>query len=261
MTVRFSISVSLIVWLCLVTASSGARSKSKSGRHRSSSQVALSARTNANESSTPSPSPDSKPTASPSPTSNATPAPEVKLLVSVPDQKLAVLVAGKPARFYRVSTSQYGEGDSYNSWQTPLGHLQVAHMIGFGMPPGSVFRRRQPTGEVLAPDAPGRDPIVSRIIWLRGLEGENKRAYQRCIYIHGTPQETFLGRKASYGCIRMRSQDVIEMFNWVQVGTAVSIVEKPVGQAIQESARETALYSNSNPGPPIAVSTLTTTKP
>ena len=188
------------------------------------------------------------------------PGPVVQLVVSVPEQKLAVLVNGKQARLYRVSTSRYGEGDGYSSWQTPIGHLQVAHMFGFGAPAGAVFRRRQPTGEILAPDAPGRDPIVSRIIWLRGMEDGNKRAYERCIYIHGTPQETFLGRKASYGCIRMRSQDVIEMFTWIQVGTAVSIVEKPVRQAIYDAARETALYNNSA-RPPTAVSTLTTSEP
>jgi hypothetical protein len=262
MTVRSSISVSLLVWLCLVPPGIAARSKAKTHRHRSSSTVALSARTNANEASTPSPSPapDSKPAAAPSPTPNATPGPVVQLVVSVPDQKLAVLVDGKQARLYRVSTSRYGEGDGYSSWQTPIGHLQVAHMFGFGAPAGAVFRRRQPTGEVLAPDAPGRDPIVSRIIWLRGMEDGNKRAYERCIYIHGTPQETFLGRKASYGCIRMRSQDVIEMFNWIQVGTAVSIIEKPVRQAIYETARETALYNN-NARAPTAVSTLTTSEP
>jgi L,D-transpeptidase catalytic domain len=272
MTVRSSISISLLVWLCLVPAGMAARSKTKTHRHRSSSTVALSARTDANESSTPAPSPspapDSKPpaapdpktAAAPSPTPNATPGPVVQLVVSVPEQKLAVLVDGKQARLYRVSTSRYGEGDGYNSWQTPIGHLQVAHMFGFGAPAGAVFRRRQPTGEILAPDAPGRDPIVSRIIWLRGTEDGNKRAYERCIYIHGTPQETFLGRKASYGCIRMRSQDVIEMFTWIQVGTAVSIVEKPVRQAIQDAARETALYNNTA-RPPTAVSTLTTSEP
>jgi L,D-transpeptidase catalytic domain len=263
MTVRSSISVSLLVWLCLVPAGLAARSKAKTHRHRSSSTVALSARTNANQSSTPAPSPapssDSKSAAAPSPTPNAPPGPVVKLVVSVPDQKLAVLLDGKAARLYRVSTSRYGEGDGYYSWQTPLGHLQVAHMFGLGAPAGAVFRRRQPTGEILAPDAPGRDPIVSRIIWLRGMEYGNKRAYERCIYIHGTPQETFLGRKASYGCIRMRSQDVIEMFAWIQVGTAVSIVEKPVHEAIQDVARETALYHN-NAQPPTAVSTLTTSE-
>jgi hypothetical protein len=155
------------------------------------------------------------------------------VVISVPDQKLAVLVNGKVSRSYKISTSRYGEGDSWGSWQTPLGHLEVAHKIGGNAPAGAVFKSRQLTGEVLAPNAPGRDPIVSRIIWLRGAEQANKHAYQRCIYIHGTPQETFLGRKASFGCIRMRSADVIEVYGWLNIGTDVSIVTKPMAQAVK----------------------------
>jgi lipoprotein-anchoring transpeptidase ErfK/SrfK len=162
-----------------------------------------------------------------------TPEPEVRLIISVRDQKLAVVVNGKIFRTYKISTSRYGEGDNFGSWQTPLGHLQVATKIGAAAPAGAVFHRRQPTGEILAANAPGRDPIISRIIWLRGTEEENKRAFQRCIYIHGTPQEEFLGRKASYGCIRMRSSDVIEIFNWVGIGTDVAVVEQPIRRAVK----------------------------
>lgn len=162
-----------------------------------------------------------------------TPAPDVRVVISVPDQKLAVLVNGKVSRAYKVSTSRYGEGDAWRSWQTPTGHLEVAHKIGGTAPSGAVFKSRQLTGEVLAPNAPGRDPIVSRIIWLRGMEQANKHAYQRCIYIHGTPQEAFLGRKASFGCIRMRSADVIEVYNWLNIGTDVSIVMKSMAQAVK----------------------------
>lgn len=161
------------------------------------------------------------------------PAPDVRVIISVPDQKLAVLVNGKVSRSYKISTSRYGEGDSWGSWQTPLGHLEVAHKIGGSAPAGAVFKSRQLTGEVLSPNAPGRDPIVSRIIWLRGMELANRHAYQRCIYIHGTPQETFLGRKASFGCIRMRSADVIEVYGWLNVGTGVAIVSKPMAQAVR----------------------------
>ena len=173
-----------------------------------------------------------------------TPEPEVKLIVSVHDQKLAVVVNGKIYRSYKISTSRYGEGDNFGSWQTPLGRLQVATKIGGAAPAGAVFHRRQPTGEILAANAPGRDPIISRIIWLRGIEQENKRAFQRCIYIHGTPQEAFLGRKASYGCIRMRSSDVIEVFNWVGIGTNVAIVDEPVRQAVRDFASEAMVARN-----------------
>jgi lipoprotein-anchoring transpeptidase ErfK/SrfK len=173
-----------------------------------------------------------------------TPEPEVRLIVSVRDQKLAVVVNGKIYRSYKISTSRYGEGDNFGSWRTPLGRLQVATKIGAAAPAGAVFHRRQPTGEILAANAPGRDPIISRIIWLRGTEEENKRAFQRCIYIHGTPQEAFLGRKASYGCIRMRSSDVIEVFNWVGIGTDVAIVDEPIRRAVKDFGSDAMVARN-----------------
>jgi L,D-transpeptidase catalytic domain len=164
--------------------------------------------------------------------------------VSVRDQKLAVVVNGKIYRSYKISTSRYGEGDNFGSWRTPLGRLQVATKIGAAAPAGAVFHRRQPTGEILAANAPGRDPIISRIIWLRGTEQENRRAFQRCIYIHGTPQEAFLGRKASYGCIRMRSSDIIEVFNWVGIGTDVAIVDEPIRRAVKDLTSEALVARN-----------------
>ncbi len=160
-------------------------------------------------------------------------------LTAEPEVKLI-----KIYRSYKISTSRYGEGDNFGSWQTPLGRLQVATKIGGAAPAGAVFHRRQPTGEILAANAPGRDPIISRIIWLRGTEQENKRAFQRCIYIHGTPQEAFLGRKASYGCIRMRSSDVIEVFNWVGIGTNVAIVDEPIRRAVRDFASEAMVARN-----------------
>jgi lipoprotein-anchoring transpeptidase ErfK/SrfK len=78
---------------------------------------------------------------------------------------------------------------------------------------------------VLAPDAPGRDPIVTRILWLDGLEPHNRNAFSRCIYIHGTPQEAMVGTPASYGCIRMRSRDVADLYELVGKGAHVVITE------------------------------------
>lgn len=173
------------------------------------------------------------------------PTPSVELVISVADQKLAVVVKGKIYKDYRISTSRYGEGDNWGSWRTPTGVLKIAGKIGASAPAGAVFWRRQVTGEVLPANAPGRDPIVSRIIWLRGLEEGNRNAYKRCIYIHGTPQEAFLGRKASFGCIRMRSADVIEVFNWVSIGTPVAILENPLKQAVKEADKITLLAQNS----------------
>jgi lipoprotein-anchoring transpeptidase ErfK/SrfK len=175
------------------------------------------------------------------------PTPSVQLVVSVSDQKLAVVVNGKIFKDYHISTSRYGEGDNWGSWRTPTGMLQIAGKIGASAPAGAVFSRRQVTGEVLPANAPGRDPIVSRIIWLRGLEGANRNAYKRCIYIHGTPQESFLGRKASFGCIRMRSTDVIEVFNWVNVGTPVAILEDPLKRAVKEADKNVTLLAQYSP--------------
>jgi len=197
---------------------------------------------------TPLPSP-----AAPAPVQAATPAVagvpspvsvlDTRLVISIPEQKLAVLVKNKIFRTYRISTSRYGEGDALGSWCTPTGRLAVATKIGGTVPVGGVFSGRHYTGEILSVNAPGRDPIVSRIIWLRGRDGTNRNAFHRCIYIHGTPQEDSLGKKASYGCVRMRSSDVVEIFNWVAVGTDVAIVDKPIGRAIKDLVDEGALVA------------------
>ena len=90
---------------------------------------------------------------------------------------------------YPVSTSMFGVGDYWGRMTTPLGYLAVEKKIGDNAPTGAVFHKRRLTGEVLQPNAPGRDPVTTRIIWLRGLEAQNAHAFQRGIYIHGTPQE------------------------------------------------------------------------
>src|SRR6266404_9096759 len=140
------------------------------------------------------------------------------VVVSVPDQTLAVINDGVVVTRYPVSTSKFGLGDGSGTYATPLGAMSIASKIGANAPLGAVFKNRRMTGEVLAPNAPGRDPIVTRILWLRGLERGNARAYARNIYIHGTPEERFIGRPASFGCIRMRSRDVAQLFNAVGVG-------------------------------------------
>ncbi|HEY5814197.1 MAG TPA: L,D-transpeptidase, partial [Terrimicrobiaceae bacterium] len=89
------------------------------------------------------------------------------------------------------------------------------------------------TGEILPANAPGRDPIVTRILWLEGLEAQNENAYDRYIYIHGTPEERNIGLAASYGCIRMRSNDVITLYDIVGVGAKVLITTKPFKRAEQ----------------------------
>jgi lipoprotein-anchoring transpeptidase ErfK/SrfK len=133
---------------------------------------------------------------------------------------------------YPVSTSKFGLGDSLRSSRTPLGQMEVAKKIGDNAPLGAVFKDRVRTGEIVAPNSPGRDPIVTRILWLRGHEAQNANAFGRYIYIHGTPEERLIGTPASYGCIRMRSTDVVQLYNIVGVGAAVTIVEMPLVSAV-----------------------------
>jgi hypothetical protein len=148
--------------------------------------------------------------------------------VSVADQKMAVYKHGVPITTYDVSTSKFGLGDRPRSCCTPLGRMEVAKKIGAGAPIGMKFKNRKATGEIVPINAPGRDPIVTRILWLRGLERQNRLAYDRTIYIHGTAEEWRIGTPASYGCIRMRSRDVVELFNTVGTGAEVDIVPGPL---------------------------------
>ena len=156
-----------------------------------------------------------------------------EIIISVRDQKLMLVQNGGKVVTYPVSTSMFGLGDSWGRMTTPLGYFAVEEKIGGDAPVGAVFHNRRLTGEVLQPNAPGRDPVITRIIWLRGLEAQNAHAYQRCIYIHGTPQEKTIGRPASYGCIRMKSSDVAELYNRVPVGAVVQIVPDRFPKTVQ----------------------------
>src|SRR3954452_3705544 len=138
----------------------------------------------------------------------ATPDTRHRIVVSIPEQRLALLDNGALGATYPISTSKFAIRDAPGRRATPLGELEIAKKIGGGAALGPVFKDRRPTGEILIPDAPGRDPIVTRILWLRGLEAQNANAYGRYIYIHGTAEERNIGKRASYGCIRMRSRDV-----------------------------------------------------
>ncbi len=154
------------------------------------------------------------------------------VVVSVPEQRMALLDEGSLIATYPVSTSKFAIGDWPGSRGTPLGELEIARKIGGSAPLGAVFKDRRRTGEVLMPDAPGRDPIVTRILWLRGREAQNANAYGRYIYIHGTPEERNIGTPASYGCVRMRSSDVIGLYDIVGEGARVSIVNTPLAAAV-----------------------------
>src|SRR5438445_9727194 len=155
-----------------------------------------------------------------------------QIVISTREQKLAVLDRGNLMAIYPVSTSKFGLGDWPGSRYTPLGQLEIAKKIGDNVPPGTVFKDRRRTGEIVLPDSPGRDPIVTRILWLRGLEPQNANAFTRDIYIHGTPEERLIGTPASYGCIRMRSSDIISLYDIVGIGAGVTIVDTGLASAI-----------------------------
>jgi len=159
-----------------------------------------------------------------------------RVIISVKDQKLMLLQGNAKVATYPVSTSKFGLGDRWGSLATPLGILQVAQKIGDRAPLGAVFHNRRFTGEILRPNAPGRDPVITRIIWLRGLESANAHAFSRCIYIHGTPEERTIGRPASYGCIRMKSGDIAALYNQLPLGTTVQILQDRLPNAPKASA-------------------------
>ncbi len=170
-----------------------------------------------------------------------------KMIVSVRDQRMMLVRDGNPVKTYKISTSKFGIGDKPGSNCTPLGRLQIAKKIGDGAPLGSVFKARRRTGEVIAPDSPGRDPIVSRIMWLTGTESRNQNTFRRTIYIHGTPEERRLGSPASYGCIRMGSKDVTDLYNRVGTGADVFVIRGSI--QTKSSREESASIGKTGSGP------------
>lgn len=153
--------------------------------------------------------------------------PASELVISVKKQTMTVVVGGTRKAEFPVSTSKFGLGDGFRSFRTPTGAFSVERKVGHNLPAGAVLKGLHFTGEVLRPDASGRDPIVTRVLCLRGLSSSNRNAAARGIYIHGTPEEKSIGTPASYGCVRMRSRDVITLFDRVPVGTRVTITDLP----------------------------------
>jgi len=148
-------------------------------------------------------------------------------------QVLRVLDQGTPTRHFSVSTSRFGPGEAVGSGCTPRGAHIIRARIGHGLPAGACFVGRRFTGEVWSPDlersAPGRDWILSRVIWLSGCERGHNRlgavdTMRRYIYIHGTPDSEPVSVPFSHGCIRMRNADVIELFDMVTPGMPVKML-------------------------------------
>ena len=153
-----------------------------------------------------------------------------KINISIPSQTLE-LVNSKDHFSYLISTSKYGPGELKNSFCTPRGKHIIRAKIGAGQELGTIFKSRRPTGEIFSKNTHRFDEgdwILTRILWLSGIEkGRNRLGnvdtMQRFIYIHGTPDETVLGVPSSKGCINMRNEDIIKIFDSVDIGTIVHI--------------------------------------
>jgi lipoprotein-anchoring transpeptidase ErfK/SrfK len=158
-----------------------------------------------------------------------------RIAVSIAAQRLDLYDdAGALQKSYPVSTSKNGAGEINGSFCTPRGRHIVRAKIGAGQPANTVFVERRPTGEIYGPELaarfPGRDWILTRILWLSGCEvGFNRLGptdtMRRYVYIHGSPDSVEMGKPGSIGCIRMRNQDVMELFEQVAAGTPVDIRE------------------------------------
>jgi len=155
-----------------------------------------------------------------------------RIIVSISDQTLRLREGSHDRFVFDVSTASRGTGCRFGSGCTPLGLHRIRVKIGAGCPPGAVFLRRRPTGEVLTPQLrerfPGRDWMLTRILWLDGLEpgvnrGGKVDTLRRLVYIHGTADDTRIGEPISEGCILMRGDDLVRLFDAVENGTVVDI--------------------------------------
>ena len=159
----------------------------------------------------------------------------MKLQISVAKQSMRVVdESGELLREYPVSTASAGVGEVSGSFQTPRGSHIIRAKIGAAQPENTVFVRRRPTGEIWTPDLgeqfPGRDWILTRILWLSGCEpGRNRLGcvdtMRRYVYIHGSPDSVEMGVPGSHGCVRMRNADILELFELVPCYSSVEITE------------------------------------
>ncbi len=160
--------------------------------------------------------------------------PDYLIKIDLSAQKLLLFRDQELIKTYTVSTGANGIGEEMDSGKTPRGWHRIRAKIGAGAPDNTVFVGRRLTGEIYSPEmaakSPGRDWMLTRILWLCGLEpGKNRfgkvDTMRRYIYIHGAPDSTPMGIPGSRGCIRMRNCDIIELFNMVPAGTKVNLQE------------------------------------
>lgn len=156
----------------------------------------------------------------------------MQLIIDTSKQMLSLFQEGMLLQTYQISTALKGLGEQKNSFQTPRGWHVIRAKIGENQPIYSVFKARRPIDQIYTPDLakqhPNTDWILSRIIWLSGLEIAKNRlgscdTMQRYIYIHGTSDEENIGKPVSMGCIRMENHDMLELFNLVSIGEHVFI--------------------------------------
>lgn len=149
------------------------------------------------------------------------------IFIDISKQELFLVSGDEIIRQYPVSTGARGTGFEEGSLKTPTGHFRIAEKIGAGAPPGTIFRSRIPSGcwpsDIPQGMSRDSDMVLSRILWLDGLDHDNKTTYGRYIYIHGTNHEDLLGTPASCGCIRMANDAMMELFDMVEVDTLVDI--------------------------------------
>ena len=157
----------------------------------------------------------------------------MKVRIDAAKQELTLLDGDKVLKRYAVSTAKNGLGEKNGSFCTPRGRHIIRAKIGAGQPLGAVFVRRRPSGEVWSPELhakyPGRDWILSRILWLSGTErGKNRLGdvdtMRRYIYVHGSHDLAEMGKPGSIGCVRMRNKDIVELYDLVPPYTPVEIV-------------------------------------
>jgi len=158
-----------------------------------------------------------------------------RIHINIESQSLDLLRDnGSVFKHYLVSTSKHGAGEINGSFRTPRGRHIIRAKVGGGQPVNTVFVERRPTGEIYSPElaaqSPGRDWILTRILWLSGCErGYNRMGdvdtMRRCVYIHGSPDSAQMGKPGSIGCIRMRNRDIVELYDLVPPYTVVEIRE------------------------------------
>jgi lipoprotein-anchoring transpeptidase ErfK/SrfK len=144
------------------------------------------------------------------------------IIVDIPRQVLELHVQGTPIASYPVSTSRFGIGTEEGSFRTPTGRFRICQKIGADSPPWMIFKGRVPTGEIATPGG-DEDLVLSRILWLEGLDAHNNNTRDRYIYIHGTNQEEQIGTPASHGCIRLCNLDMIDLYAKIPNHTEVFI--------------------------------------